>query len=93
LSRGEAVEQSAQLIVELPNTHRPLLQAREIAVGLIDRLPKHDSAGTMQSIGGWERYRWRIIPKHLRFWVVYLALGAAALVIMILYGGFPFGGG
>src|SRR5271170_1869357 len=43
LGKRDAVEQLARLIAELPGTSRPLAEARSIASGLVEQLPKHDS--------------------------------------------------
>ena len=44
LGKREAVEQLARLIAGLPGIPRPLPEAREIAAGLVDRLPRYDSS-------------------------------------------------
>lgn len=94
LSTGEAVEQLARLIAELPDGCRPLVEARELAGGLIERLPKHDADRSAPLIQERPVYRRLTIavPRQSGYWVI-LALAAAAAISIILHGGFPFGGG
>ena len=90
VNRGEATEQLARLIAELPGNCRPLAEAREIAGDLIERLPEHGSAPTAPA-----RPRRPALPRQLKqrwFWLC-LALAAAVAIGVILSGGFPFGGG
>ena len=91
LSQYEAVEQLARLLAELPGARRPLVEAREIAGGLIERLPKHDGGGPALSIQLRRPSRWPTMPRQSRFWVICAVVAAAALASMILHGGFPFG--
>jgi len=99
LSKREAVEQLARLLAELPGASWPLTEAREIAGGLIERLPQHHdgerSAPPAQVAQIRRRHRYPIIPlpSQSRLWVICLALAAAVAVGIILRGGFPFGGG
>jgi hypothetical protein len=90
LSNREAVEQLARLIVELPGLFRPLDEAREIADGLIQLLPRHDTdpRSTPQV---------QIRPCYIRspsmtsqLWVACLVLAAAVLVSAFLHGRLPF---
>lgn len=92
LSTGEAVEQLARLIAELPDGRRPLVEARELADGLIERLPKHDSDRPAPLIQERSSYRRPKLPRQSYYWVI-LALVAAVAIGIILHGGFPFGGG
>jgi hypothetical protein len=93
LNRGEAIEQLARLIAELPDASRPLTEAREIAGGLIERLPKHDSERPASPAQMRPRDRWPTLSRHSRFWVICLMLAAAVAIGIILHGGLPFGGG
>jgi hypothetical protein len=93
LNTGEAVEQLARLIAELPGWRRPLVEARELADGLIERLPKHDSDRPVPVIQQrCSSYRRAIVTRQSYYWVI-LALAAAVAISVILHGGFPFGGG
>jgi hypothetical protein len=91
LSKPEAVEQLARLIMEVPDTGRSLAEAREIAGRFIGLLPgqRCDRSPTLQ-VQIRPLYR-TPAPRSLRFWLVCFALAAMALVSMIVHGGFPFG--
>ena len=95
LHNGEAVEQLARLIAELPGSSRRLGEAREIADGLVLLLPKHDSSPASRQVQICLRYRRPAptLPKLSQFWVACFVLAAAALVSALLHGGFPFGTG
>ena len=95
LSTAEAIEQLARLIAELPGACRPLAEAREIAAGLIERLPKHDCDGPVHptQVRGLRRDPTVPTPGQSRFWVICLALAAALAIGIILRGGFPFDSG
>jgi hypothetical protein len=93
LSKREAVEQLARLIAELPDAHRPLPEAREIAGGLVQQLPRFDSDRPAPSKPVRRRFRWPTMPRPSQFVIFCVVLAAAALVSIILHGGFPFGGG
>lgn len=95
LGKSEATEQLARLIAELPDDHRPLAEARAIAGGLVERLPKRDGEppGTARARQTrWiQRPRWAAWPKRHDFWMFCAVAVAAALVSAILHGGWPFG--
>jgi hypothetical protein len=92
LSNQEAVEQLAQLIAEVPGNFRPLGEARVLADGLVGLLPKHDPSRTSApQVQIRPRYGAPALPKPSQFWVICFVLAAAALVIAIVHGGFPFG--
>ena len=94
LRYGEAVEQLARLIAELPGNHRRLGETREIAGGLVRLLPKPNSspASTRQV-----EIRLRYgrppltLPKLSQIWVACFVIAAAVLVSGLLHGWFPFG--
>jgi hypothetical protein len=94
LSNGEAVEQLARLIAEVPGNFRPLGEARVLADGLVGLLPKHGPSPTsapqvqIRPCNGAPP-----LPKPYQFWVVCFVLAAAALVSAVIHGGFPFGVG
>jgi hypothetical protein len=88
LSKREAVEQLARLIAELPGTHRPLAEAREIACGLVEQLPKHDSSPPARPIESRRRFKWPTLPRQSQFMVLCVVVAAAALVSILLHGGF-----
>jgi hypothetical protein len=92
LGTGEAIEQLARLIAELPGGCRPLVEARELACGLIERLPKRDVDRPAPVIPERASYCRRALPRQSYYWVI-LALVAAVAISIILHGGFPFGGG
>jgi hypothetical protein len=87
LSKREAIEQLARLIAELPGTSRPVAEAREIAGGLVDQLPKHDT-GPSPPPQERRRYRWPIVPRKSQLLTFCLVAAVAALVSMYLHGGF-----
>jgi hypothetical protein len=92
LSKREAVEQLARLIAELPGIRRPLTEAREIAGGLVDRLPKHDSdRPAALQIQLRPLQRWSFVPRRSQLLIFCLVVAAAALVSVFLHGGLPFG--
>jgi hypothetical protein len=92
LGKREAVEQLARLIAELPGTRRPFAEVREIAGGLVEQLPKHDSAHPAASpIHLRQPLRWPSAPKRSQFLMFCLVVVAAALVSTILHGGSLFG--
>ncbi|HEY1301822.1 MAG TPA: hypothetical protein VGF07_15085 [Stellaceae bacterium] len=92
LSSREAAEQMARLIAELPGSFRPLEEAREIARHLVGLLPKHDiprvAAPRVQIQ---LRYRKRAPSPPSSYWIVLGLLTAAALLSIVLRGGFPLG--
>ena len=93
LSKREAIEQLARLIADLPDTGRSMVEAREIAGGLVIQLPKHDSAHLPLPVQARQRFRWPTVPKQSQFLVLCVVVAAAALVSIALHGGFPFGFG
>jgi hypothetical protein len=88
LRTGEAVEQLARLIAELPGGCRPLVEARGLASGLIERLPKHDADRPAPLTQERSSYRCPTVPRQSLYWVI-LALAAAVAIAIILHGGFP----
>jgi len=92
LSKREAIEQLARLIAELPGTCRPLPEAREIAGGLVEQLPKHDSDCPaapqiqLRRLPGWLR-----APTRSQILMFCLVTAAAALVSVVLHSGFSLG--
>ncbi len=89
LSNPEAVEQLARLIAEVPG--RPLAEAREIAGRFIGLLPgRHCDRSPTSQVQIRPLYR-TSAPRPIRFWLICFVLAAAALVSMIVHGGFPFG--
>jgi hypothetical protein len=99
LDKREAVEQLARLLAELSGAFRPLAEARDIAAGLVERLPQHHAdERSAQPAQLCRRSRYRIvgippIPSASRLWIICLALAAAVAIGIILRGGSPFGGG
>ena len=92
LSNGEAVEQLARLIAEVPGSFRPLGEARVLADGLVGLLPKHGPSRTSApQVQIRPRYGAPALPKPSQFWVVCFVLAAAALISAAVHGGFPFG--
>ena len=94
LSNREAVEQFASLIAEIPGNSRPSREAREIASGLVHLLPKPNSSPTSAlQVQIRESYHNAslTVPKLSQYWVACFVLAAAALVIALLHGAFPFG--
>jgi hypothetical protein len=93
LSKREAAEQLARLIAELPGAHRPLADAREIAGGLIERLPRRDKNSPASSqIQLRLLRRWPPWPRQSQLLIFCVVVVAALLVSIILHGGLPFGG-
>jgi hypothetical protein len=90
LSKREAGEQLARLIAELPEARRPLAEAREIAEGLVDELPKHD-ASPLPRPSRFPPYGWMTGPWRSQFLTLCIVVGAAAAFSMFLHGWFPFG--
>jgi hypothetical protein len=93
LGKREAVEQLARLIAELPDTRRPLAEAREIACELVEQLPKHDSDHASPSVQVRRRYRWPSVRWRSQLLTFCLVFAAAALVSIMLHGGFSLGMG
>jgi hypothetical protein len=89
LAKQEAVERLTGLILRLPGMRRPSSEARQIAVGLIEVLPIHsDAAALAQEV---RRLKPQDIAPGKGFWVICLALAAAAFLVMLTYRGVPFG--
>jgi hypothetical protein len=92
LSSAEAAEQMARLIAELPGHFRPLKEAREIAPYLVCLLPKHNTArAAAAQVQIQLRYRKRGLSPPSPYWLVLGLLTAAALLSIVLHGGFPLG--
>jgi hypothetical protein len=94
LGKREAVEQLARLIAEVPDLCRPLTEAREIADGLIEQLPKHDRERPPLPARTGRRYHWPTwlpMPRQSQFLIFCVVAAVAALVSILLHGGFPFG--
>jgi hypothetical protein len=94
LGKREAVEQLARLIAEVPGLCRPLTEAREIADGLIEQLPKHDRERPALPARTRRRSHWPIwpaMPRQSQFLIFCGVAAAAALVSILLHGGLPFG--
>jgi hypothetical protein len=100
LPKCEAVEQLARLIAELPGARRPLAEAREIAGGLIERLPRYHEPKAERSTQPAQPWRWRHrfppipipIPGQLRLWLVCVVLAAAVAITIMVTGRLPFVG-
>jgi hypothetical protein len=91
LRNGEAADQLARLIAELPGNSRPLAEAREIAGGLVLLLPKYDTSPTSPQLQIRLRYGRPALtlPKLSQFWIACFVF--AAVASGLLHGGFPFG--
>src|SRR4051794_12494031 len=81
LAKGDAVEQLTGLLLQLPVSSRPLTgEARQIAVTLIDLLPRASwvgkSAGTRDTGPA-------TTSRDRAFWVICCVLVAIAVLIMI----------
>ena len=89
LTKPEAVEQLARLIAELPGASNPLPKARLIAGDLVERLPKFggDDPAPRPVKHSWRR-RWPTISSQSQFYVLCVVLAAAALLSILLRGGF-----
>jgi hypothetical protein len=89
LSRREAAEQLARLMAELPNRCRPLPEARRLADELVEQLPKFGHvAPTPRPIKRpWHRH-WPNLSRESYLYVLCMAVAAAALLSILLYGGF-----
>ena len=89
LSKREAVEQLARLIAELPDRSRPLPDARHIAGALVERLPRFGAqAPAPPRIKRAWRPRWLRLSRESQFYVLCVAGAAAALLSIVLHGGF-----
>jgi hypothetical protein len=95
LGRREAVEQLARLIVGVPGASRALAEARELAGGLVERLPGYDgsSGSSPPPKRGRQRLRWPSLPRQSQFLVFCIVVALAALVSIGLHGGFSLGMG
>ena len=89
LSKGEAVEQLARLITELPDRSSSLQEARQIAGALVRRLPKFggETPAPRRIKRPW-RPRWPTLSWETRFYALCVAATAAALLSIALHGGF-----
>jgi hypothetical protein len=89
LAKHEAVERLTELILRLPGLRRPSAEARQIAVGLVDVLPTHN--GAAEPAEEPRRGRSQNTAPGKAFWLICLALAAAAFLLMLISGGnFPF---
>ena len=88
LANRDAVERLTELIMRLPGARRPLSEAREIAVALIDVLPPRNAAS-----GSAEKRRPGIpnIARGNAFWVICFFVTAVAFLIMIVNGNLSVG--
>jgi hypothetical protein len=92
LGKREAVEQLARLIAKLPDSRRPLAEAREIADELVEQLPKHDRERAPASqIRLRQLPRWPSAPKQSQLLMFCFVVVAAGLVSLFLHGWLPFG--
>jgi hypothetical protein len=90
LAKQEAVERLTALILRLPGLRRPSSEARQIAVGLIDVLPTHNGGAAPAEQEARRRKPQKIAPGKA-FWLICLALAAAAFLAMVTYRDVPFG--
>jgi hypothetical protein len=89
LANRDAVERLTELILRLPGARRPLSEAREIAVALIDVLPPPNGVSRtaeMQRPGARN-----MVGGTKSFWVICFFVIAAAFLIMMANGNLPFG--
>jgi hypothetical protein len=93
LGKREATEQLARLIADLPGPRRPLAEARKIAGGLVEQLPKHDNdRPAAPQIQLRHLPRWAHVPNRSQLLMFCLIAALAALVSIVLHGGLlPFG--
>jgi hypothetical protein len=92
LDARDAIEQLARLIAELPGTHRPLAEAREIAGGLVGQLPTHPRGSPAVPANRLRQLMRRPgAPKPSQVLVFCLVAAAAALFSVFMHGGLPFG--
>ena len=91
LSKREAVEQLARLIAELPGASRPFPEAKEIAGGLVEHLPRRDSERPPPTRRARRRFHWPRVPPPPRFLWFCAVVAVGALTSIILHGGLPFG--
>jgi hypothetical protein len=84
LAKHEAVERLTELILRLPGLRRPSSEARQIAVGLVDVLPHNGAAEPAEEA---RRGRPQSIMPGKSFWLICLALAAAAFLLLMIYGG------
>jgi hypothetical protein len=89
LSRREAAEQLARLMAELPDACGPLPEARRIADELVEQLPKfgHVDPTPRPVKRPWHR-RWPDLSRESHFYLLCVAVAAAALFSILLHGGF-----
>jgi hypothetical protein len=98
LGKREAIEQLARLIAEVPGIRRPPTNTRDIAAGLVERLPAHDGERRPASQihlrrcpGIFPLRHWPTTPRQKQILTFCLVAAAAALVSTMLHGAFPFG--
>lgn len=90
LSKREAAEQLARLIIELPDRFSLLAEARQIAGVLVERLPKLGRAAPappQRTKRPWIP-RCPIFSREARFYLFCTAVAAAALLSIVLHRGF-----
>jgi hypothetical protein len=86
LSKAEAVEQLARLIVELPDADIPLSEARQIAAELVEQLPKFGGDTPAPRQAKWRRrWRWPVLPRQSQFYLLCVAVAALALLSILLH--------
>jgi hypothetical protein len=86
LTKTEAAEQLARLIAELPGAARPIEEARELAGGLVEGLPKFgNGAPAPPQIKRSSHGRWPTIPKQSGFVVLCVVIASAALLSVLLH--------
>jgi hypothetical protein len=90
LAKQEAVERLTALILRLPDLRRPSSEARQIAVDLIDVLPTHNGGAKPSEEEAPRRKPPTIVPGKA-FWLICLALAAAAFLAVATYRDLPFG--
>jgi hypothetical protein len=92
LSKREAAERLARLIADLPGSSLLLAEARDIAGGLVERLPKHgNDRPPPPQLQLRSLRRWPALPTRSQLLMFCIVVVAAALISAILHGGFPFG--
>ena len=87
LNKREAIEQLARLIAELPGICLPLQEAREIAGGLVEQLPRHDGDRPATRRAQLRRLpAWLRAPTRAQLLMLCLVTAAAALISVVLNG-------
>jgi hypothetical protein len=89
LATRDAVECLTALLMRLPGAGWPCSEARQIADGLIELLPKRLSTASSVVVQGLGRQK---IAPGKTFWLVCFLLGLAVIISAVIkYGGFPSG--